>query len=497
MAASATLTNLSLLKSGQTQREFISGGFERTISPLLDNAIQVLSQWSDDLTREFTDVVYDQMLRDPAVSASVEILKSLILSEPVRVVSKVQDKKSPEYVKAKEIADFVDRQIQDMNRPAEVAVYEMLEAIAYGSSLAEIVLEEADDPILKRPVLRLKDVKTKARRNYGIIVDRYFNVLGAINREWGYSAPGIYTGSTAPDPSRAIPREKLVILTFGSKYGDPRGVSMIRPAWNSYFLKAQVWPQYLKFLVQFASPSLVGFTPENDSEPIEAINDDGTKKLNEDGTVAEVTPEEQMLETLLGFQGGTVAVLKGGSKLDVLWSQGGGEAFSKAVELFDRQIAMAILKTHRTLLESKNSSKADSESAADITDVFVAHLKDVVSGVLTKDLAYQLVKLNFGPDDARQYCPTVTVKGVPKQDFSKAAGAVAQLWTAKYLHPSQVQETDALIGLPERDMDDFLEGLAQEEELRQIDQIERMKLLNPGAGTATKPGEESKPGTED
>lgn len=493
----AAIQTLTLMRPGQQTREYVSGGFERTISPLLDNAIQVLAQWSDDLTREFTDRVYDEMLRDPAVSASVEILKALILSEPVRVVSRVQDKKSPEYKQAKEVADFVDRQLQDMNRPVEVAVYEMLEAIAYGSSLAEVVLEESDDPILNRPILKLRDMKTKARRNYGILVDRYFNVLGAVNREWGYSAPGIYTGSTVPDPKKVIPREKLVILTFGSRYGDPRGVSMIRPAWNSYFLKAQVWPQYLKFLVQFASPSLVGFTPENDSEPIEALNDDGTKKLNEDGTIAEITPEEDMLQTLLGFQGGTVAVLKGGSKLEVLWSQGGGEAFSKAVELFDRQIAMAILKTHRTLLESKNSSKADSESAADITDVFVAHLKDVVSGVLTKDLSYQLVKLNYGPDIARRFAPTVTVKGVPKQDFSKAADAVAKLWTAKYLHASQVQETDALIGLPERDMDDFLDGLAQEEELRQIDQVERMKLLNPGAGAATKPGDESKPGEEE
>ena len=481
--ATVDLQRLTILGPRDRTREYVSGGYDRTLSPLLSNALQVLDQFQDDLNREFSDVVYDQMMRDPAVAASVDILKALILSEPIRIIPRVQDKKSPEYEASKQVADFVSRQLEEADRPVHSMLLEALEAIQYGSALAEIVYENADDPVEGRPILRFKDLKTRARRNYAFLVDRYYNVLGAVNREWGYSATGIYTGSTSPDPDKVIPRQKFVLLTLGGRYGDPRGSSMLRPAYNAYYVKTQVWPQYLKFLIQFASPSLVGYTPENGPEEIDVLDDNGNQIINSDGTVRTITPEEDMLTTLLGFQAGTVAVLKGGSKLEPIQSTGTGEAFQKAVDLFDRQIAMAILKTHRTLLEAKHGSKADAEASADITDVFVSGLREIVGGIISKDLVYQMVFVNFGPETARRYAPSATLKAMPKQDFSKAADAIAKLWTAKYLHSSQVQESDAMIGLPERDMDDWLGSLQEEDDMRRLDQVERMKLLNPGAGT--------------
>lgn len=475
----SAIPNLKILKPENRTREFLSGGVDRTLSPLLQNALQVLTQFQDDLNKEFGDKAYDEMMRDPAVAASVDILKSLILAEPLRVVSRVQDKKAVDYDQAQEVANFVDAQLRGMERSTQAILWEALEAIQYGSALVEIVYEDAVQD--GRPILRLKDLKTRNRRNYALVVDRFYNVLGAINREWGYSATGIYTGSTNPDPDKIIPREKFLLLVPMTKYGDPRGVSLLRPAWNAYYVKTQVWPAYLKFLVQFASPSLVGYTPENGPEEIETVADNGETEV--------ITPEEEMLTTLLGFQAGTVAVLKGGSKLDLIQSEGNGEAFAQAVDLFDRQIAMAILKTHRTLLEAKHSSKADAESAADITDVFVSFLRDVVSGAFTRDVVRNLVTINFGPEIADRYAPEVTLRSMPKQDFAKAADAIAKLWTAKYLHASQVAEADAMVGLPERDMDAFLSEVEEEMEMRRVDQVERMKLLNPGAGT-TDPADE-------
>lgn len=487
------LNTLTSLRPGDRKREYLSGGYNRTLSPLLTNAIQVLSRYQDDLNREFTDRAYDEMLRDPAVAASVDILKSLILSEPLRVVARVQDKKAADYEVSTRVAKFVEDQLRKMNRSPQAVLWEALDAIAYGSSLVEIVLEDAVEENV--PILRLKDLKTRSRSNYGLIVDRYFNVLGAVSTESGQQAAGVYTGAVAPDPSQIVPREKFLLLVLQTKNSDPRGVSFLRPAWNAYYLKTQVWPAYLKFLVQFASPSLIAFTPEG-AEDVEAV-DDATGEFirNPDGTIATISPEEDMLSTLLGFQTGTVAVLKGGSSVQLVQSQGQGEAFSAGIDLFDRQIAMAILKTARTLLEARNSSKADSESAADVTDVFVAGLREVVSTAFSKDVVYNLVKINLGPEIADAYAPDVTLKSMPKQDFAKAADAVGKLWTSKYLHSSQVSEADAMIGLPERDLDAFLSEMEEEAEARALDQTERMKLLNPGAGTTT-PAKEA-PETED
>lgn len=481
------LNTLTTLQPKNRKKEYLSGGSVRTLSPLLTNAIQVLSRFQDDLNREFSDRAYDDMLKDPAVAASVDILKGLILSEPLRVVPRIQDKKSSEYETSKKVADFVEKNLRKMARSPQVVLWEALDAIAYGSSLVEIVFEDAVED--GAPVLRLKDLKTRSRSNYGLVVDRYFNVLGAVPTEMGYQASGVYTGSTQPDKDKVIPREKFLLVALVTKNSDPRGVSLIRPAWNAYYLKTQVWPAYLKFLVQFASPSIVGYTPEG-AEDVEVLDDSGTPALNADGTIQTISAEEDMLTTLLGFQNGTVAVLKGGSKLDLIKSEGQGEAFSAAVDLFDRQIAMAILKTHRTLLEAKHSSKADSESAADITDVFVSSLREVLASAFTRDVVRVLVEINFGPEIADAYAPEVTLKSMPKQDFAKAADAVGKLWASKYLHSSQVAEADSMIGLPERDMDAFLGELEEEAEMRRLDQTERMKLMNPGAGT-TKPKAEA------
>lgn len=479
------LNQLQILEPQNQKREYLSGGFERTLSPLLQNAVQVLNQYQDDLNKEFSDSVYEDMLKDPAVSASVDILKSLILAEPLRVVPIVHDKKAADYEISREVTAFVDYQIHNMARSTQTILNEALEAIQFGSSMVEIIFE--DQEYNGRPILGLKDLKTRNRKNYSFIVDRYYNVLGAVSNEAGQGATSIYTGSMNPDPEQVIPREKFMVLALQTKNSDPRGISMLRPAWNSYYVKNQVWPQYLKYLIQFASPSLVGYTPENGPEEIEQIDASGNVIVNSDGTVKTSTPEEDMLSTLLGFQSGTVAVLKGGSKLDVIQSDGNGEAFSAAVNMFDRQIAMAILKTHRTLLEAQHGSKADAEASADITDVFVGGLREIVSSAFSKDVIKTLVEINFGPEIAAKYSPYCTLRAMPKQDFSKAAEAISKLWTSKYLHPSQVGETDAMIGLPERDLDSFLGELQDSADLMKLDQIERMKLLNPGAGLDTPP----------
>ena len=484
-----SLARLQDLQASDTRKEYLSGGYDRTLSPLLNNAVQVLGQYHEDLTLEFTDKVYEEMLKDPAVAASVDILRALITVTPPRLVSRIADKKHPQYKDAREAVDFVEDQLKSMNRPVATVVAELMDAVVYGSCVAEIVYEDDTDDETGAPYLRLADVKAKSRRKYALVTDRFYNILGVVSRELGYMASGVYTGSTSPDPKDVIPRDKIVVLTLNSRYGDPRGYSMLRPAYAPYYIKTQVWPQFLKFLMGFASPSLVGYTPEGDNEEIEATDDAGNPIQNTDGTQKMLTPEEDMFNTLLGFQGGTLAVLKGGSKLDVLWSQGGGEAFLKAIDLFDRQIAMAILKTHRTLLEAKHSSKADSESAQDITDVYVALLREVVGGVLTHDLVYQLVFVNKGKDYAKKFSPIVSLQTVNKQDFAKAAEAVGKLWTAKYLHPSQVEETDALVGLPPRDMDAFLQEIEQMNEDLRLDQMERLKLLNPGAGANDDPSD--------
>ena len=477
------LNKLTRLKPQDRKREYVSGGFQRSISPLLQEAILILSRYQDDLNREFSDQAYEQMVRDPAVAASVDVLKSLILSEPLRLISREQDRKHPDYAEAQGVTDFCTHQLKTMKRSLQIVMWEAMDAIIYGSALVENVYDDQATDGTK-PIIKLVDLKTRSRGNYGLIVDRHFNVLGAVQTEQGTYGigSGVYTGSTKPNPEAVIPREKFWLVTFNGRNSDPRGQSLLRPAWNPYFLKTQVFPAYLKYLVQFASPSIVGFTPEG-AEDVEIVDENGIVAVDADGIAQTISAEEDMLNTLLGFQSGTVAVLKGGSRMELIQSQGQGEAFARGVELFDRQIAMAILKTHRTLLEAKHGSKADSESAADITDVFVASLRELVATSFTRDVLRPLVTANYGEEIADRFTPEATLKSTPKQDFSKTAEAIGKLWTAQYLHASQVAEVDAMIGLPERDIEDWMSQVEEDNDMKRMDQVERMKLLNPQAGT--------------
>lgn len=489
---SDTLEQVRQLPPNRRSKEYLSGGYVRALSVLVENAIIVLGKAQDDLNREFSDKVYEEMLRDPAVSASVDILKALILAEPLRVVSKVQDKADPKYEESKKIADFVDYQLKNQDRPLSLILKELLDAIPFGSTLGEIVYEP--DLFEGRVIFRLKDVKVRSRENYNLVVDRFYNVLGCVRTELGSAAAGVFTGATTiTESDDVVPREKFVLLALQTKNSDPRGVSLIRAAWNAYYLKSQIWPQFLKFLFQFASPSLIGYTAEaSDGDEIPVLDEYGNKVMNSDGTPKTTTQAELMFETLLQFQGGSVAVLRGGSKVDRIESSTTGEAFSASIDLFDRQIVMSILKTYRTLLEAKHGSKADSGENADIADVYVSGLQDILCGVLSRDLVRQIVKVNFGEATAKTYSPEVSLRAVAKQDFSKAASAISQLFTSGYLHTSQIAEIDAKIGLPERDLDAYLSELESEKEANALTELERQKLLNPGLGT-TKPAAETPP----
>lgn len=246
-----------------------------------------------------------------------------------------------------------------------------------------------------------------------------------------------------------LPRDRFIVFTFEPKDGDPRGQSLLAPAYNPWWLKSQNLPEYFRYLKQFATPMVVGKTPENaGDEPQRDAN--GVVETNDDGTPKMLSPQQALFNSLNAFLGAYIMVAPYGSEIDMVTSQGEGEAFRKAVDLFDRQIVLAIHGSTRLALEAEHGSKADSQTGQDVVGLRIATGKDRLGACLTRDLVRPLILMNYGAD-ALELAPKVTLATVEQQDKAKMIAAYAQAMAAGLIHESQLQAIHADLGMPPAD----------------------------------------------
>jgi phage gp29-like protein len=136
--------------------------------------------------------------------------------------------------------------------------------------------------------------------------------------------------------------------------------------------------------------------------------------------------------------------------VDKIQSEGEGQAFLSAIELYNREITHAVLKQTRATMEAQHGSRADSQTATDILDVVVGWVQGVLARAFRAQVVRRLVLMNFGSTAARELCPQVLFSGSGKPDFAATALAVAQLQSAGYLAASQLAGIDQMLSLPVR-----------------------------------------------
>lgn len=391
-------------------------------------AVRALPWHVDDITRDFGDDIYEQMCHDPTVAASLNALRAGILEDGVEIVSAVSDEEKDGYAQAQEIAAFCASVLDDLETPIDDVLWDMLSAIALGNRVAEVVYG------LVAGKLVVTSVKVKPRTSTAFVVDPFMNVIGLLGlipgQSWSVQV-GTYLTDLANTPN-LLPRDKFAILTYRPVNNDPRGTSALRPAYNGWKLKQIAWPEYLKYLVQFASPGLIGYTAEN---AIPA----------EDGT----TPEVALVNALVTWKNATALALKFGSKVDVVASTGDGMAFLNAFQHFDRQIIHGILNQTLATMEGEHQSRAASETHQDVMDTLIRQGKKSVQRMVQRDILRPLVRYNFG-DKTAALVPQVTLGETESQDLASLWAAAAQLARAAYFDASQYAEVDKLLSLPVR-----------------------------------------------
>lgn len=437
-------------------REMILGQLSSSFLTYVAQYLRSLPAYVDDVERDFGLDIYERMMNDPACVSSISAIKSMILSRGPRFLSPVPAPKTGSedsegraaYEKSEEIRAFVEEMCDDLQQPIEEVFSDMLDAIVFGHAVAEQTYAVKDGR------LRLAKLSVKPRKNYAFVTDKYLNLMGILPVN-----PGSSKDVRSED---VIARDKFWALSFFPRGGDPRGRSIMRAAYNPWYLKQQVWPQYLKYLAQFGTPSIVGYLPP-DVGNIEMID-----SVAAEGDRTSLSPEEAMLTKLVGFANGTAIVLPNGSKLEPIQSQGDGDAFLNAIDLLDRQIAKAILIVIRVTMESQHGSRADSETAQDILGQFAQLVQRLVEVSFYRDVIQRVVAYNWGEEAARDLSPVMDLADVAQEDVIGVGNMIANLARTGFVHDSQLPGLDVKLNLPERDFEAQMAERAEERENRRM-----------------------------
>lgn len=228
----------------------------------------------------------------------------------------------------------------------------------------------------------------------------------------------------------------------------PTHNSLLRVVYNPWWLKMQTWTEMAKYLVKFATPSLIGYTAPG-AQPMPPTDSLG----NIIPGMPLITPEQAMLNALLSFTNGSAVVFPNGAKVDPLNMMGDGSVYRNAIGMFDDQITKGILCQTLATNEGSNMSRAAASTHQDVIDIVVLHIKSLLSATIYRDILEDIVRYNWGDDIARRLTPKPHLNQTMQHNWAQDAASIASLTTSGYLDFSQFRELDARLGLPMRSAD--------------------------------------------
>jgi hypothetical protein len=389
------------------------------------------------------------MLRDPDVNAAINILKASILEDGLQLAPAIDDQKKPAYKRAVKVRDLAQQMFERMTLPINSVLWNLLDALAYGNKVAEQVSEWQTHG--SERLLMLTSIKPKPGTQVAFVVDPYMNLVGLLGAAPG--DPVLTSGALLnPETARIIPPDKFCILTNRPEDCDPRGTSLLRPAYDPWWKKRQVSPEYLRYLSQFASPSVWATTPEY-AESVPETDPFGSSPPDDDETVAAdlPTPQENLLASLLGLRNGYALALPYGTDVHPIELTGDGQAFKTALGMYSSQIIKAILTQQLATEEGEHQARSAASVHQDVLDTIVRQGKQSVLEMVSNQILLPWVRRNWGEVAAETLVPIPTLGTTEHQDVPALMSAVAALMRASYLHSSQLTDLDAQLGLPVRD----------------------------------------------
>lgn len=410
--------------------------------------LRALPAYIDDLTLAFGVRVYEWMLTDPQVFASLSVLPLSVFAKPLTLAPPVPAE-HPDRALAEAITRYCIFNLERPPLPVSTTLYELLEgALSHGHKLAELIYAYGVWAELEGPQLLLAAIKPKPLRAVTPVVDAAYNIAGYVAAAPGQALPLVPLTYTPPLPDQAgaapttpplLPKEKFLHLTHRSCDGNPNGTSHLRSVYTAWWDKQQTLQEYLAYKATFARPGL-------DMELAEGA--DSVQVVQADGTVIELSAAEDAQVQLQAFRNGGIIARPHGSNLQPIEVHGEGGAFLAGIKMDDHQITKGLLMQSLATDEGEHQARAASQTHQDVLDILIAFLKLGVCSAVRTQLLRPLVRYAYGADVAERLTPTASLGETAHQDLGVLLTAAAK---AGYtLDPSQFEELDEMFGFPVR-----------------------------------------------
>jgi hypothetical protein len=362
---------------------------------------------------------YERMIdTDETIAVGIQFLISSVLLK----LGEYQNETSPK------IAAFVNDCLETMRGNLHTAVEEMLSALWAGYSGTEIVWKPDGS--------RITIDKLATYHPYTV----YIKVDPMTGEYQGFSQWRKYAGSPIE-----IPPEKAILYTYGKRFGNHYGRSILKPLRKNWLLKDPVLKMWARALDRFGTPLISLSVPD---EQIEDPENPGVM-------INQIDWANRLLKNI---QNGTGLVFRNGppgaeTKAEAITSGGSGvgEAFEKAVHYFNKMMLRGMLVPSLVFDEGRRSgSYALGQSHFGIFNLGVTGIYNGVTEALIEQLVRPLIDYNYGPQ--KDYGQFVENQ-IESEDMKLLYEGFLALTNSGYMDPQIQEDFDAVrskMGLPQR-----------------------------------------------
>lgn len=402
----------------------------------------------DDITEGLREDIYEQMLLDAQVRANLNLYVHGIVGGGLQFIP------ASDSPRDREVTEFIERCATEyLETDLLTSVLpDMLRAIVLGYRIAEKVTY-APENSPERGKTVYQRIKPKDRRSVHFIVDAQMNVAGIVGyvnpteeqRITQYPGVRTYLDRYYGGSRIVFPRDRFMVFSWKPTNGDPRGNSESRSAYDAWWFKQQLKPEYLKYLATYAMGFMYGTLPENASRSRAKINPDGSPALDTDGTTPVVRSEaNDMLSVLENIQNGSVGVFPFGTKVDSIQNTSDGRPFIMALDFYNKEITKAMTGQVFATESSSSASGSAANVHENILDMPLTYGTLAAEAMLQRDFVNPLVRMNYS---RLVRPPKVRLPGMNLKDMLQLASAVSKLSLATMLSPDQFPEIYNMLGL--------------------------------------------------
>jgi len=358
----------------------------------------------DEMVQRHGADLYDRMMTDAQVRASINTKRYALLARPWQVFPAVREHDHPEFCRGCEARDFVEAALRGLKGPDgglrdfRHTLFEMMSAFYRGFSLAEMVWRvEARGRWAGRYALAA--IKFKHPKQIGFELDEFLNVRAV-------------TSMTPAGGFVSIPRGKCLLYIYNGRDELPYGDSDLRAVYKHWYSKNRIIELWNLRLQRFGIPFAYANAPAAGSQAA-----------------------TQVQQVLREFQQDSSAVFPPNVRPQILETRDSGtDPFLAALEWHNQQIAIGILLQTLTSGEGiRSGSMALGRVHFDILLFALECMKQDVESAVNAQIVRPLVDLNW----SHGLYPQFSLGNINEKDVVQLAQAMNVLLTHQVVGPRE------------------------------------------------------------